>query len=42
VSIKHDIQWKSFEDGWPNLFIENVKEDCAGRDGKPLHYWLFL
>ena len=33
VSLKHDIQWKSFEDGWPNLFIENVKENCAGRDG---------
>ena len=32
VSLKHDIQWKSFEDGWPNLFIENVKENCAGRD----------
>ncbi|CAB3981682.1 ribose-phosphate pyrophosphokinase 4-like [Paramuricea clavata] len=32
VNLKHDIQWKSFEDGWPNLFIENVKDNCAGRD----------
>ncbi|XP_038051869.1 ribose-phosphate pyrophosphokinase 4-like [Patiria miniata] len=28
---KNGIQWDSFKDGWPNLFIENVKQ-CAGRD----------
>lgn len=28
------VSWEHFPDGWPNLFIENVKQDCAGRDGK--------
>ena len=28
------VSWQQFPDGWPNLFIENVKQDCAGRDGK--------
>lgn len=32
VSLKQSIQWESFEDDWPNLFIENVKENCAGRN----------
>ena len=27
------IKWNKFADGWPNLFIENVKQSCAGRDG---------
>ncbi|XP_033123350.1 ribose-phosphate pyrophosphokinase 4-like isoform X2 [Anneissia japonica] len=31
VEFRKTIQWESFNDGWPNLFIENVKE-CAGRD----------
>ncbi|XP_071960340.1 uncharacterized protein [Antedon mediterranea] len=31
VEFRKTIHWKSFNDGWPNLFIENVKE-CAGRD----------
>ncbi|XP_065198804.1 uncharacterized protein LOC135830484 isoform X2 [Sycon ciliatum] len=26
-----DIRWKHFPDGWPNLFIDNVKQ-CAGKD----------
>ncbi|XP_068737792.1 uncharacterized protein [Montipora capricornis] len=26
------VSWEHFPDGWPNLFIENVKQDCAGRD----------
>ncbi|CAH3187631.1 unnamed protein product [Porites evermanni] len=26
------VSWQQFPDGWPNLFIENVKQDCAGRD----------
>lgn len=26
------VTWEHFPDGWPNLFIENVKHDCAGRD----------
>ncbi|XP_032232803.1 ribose-phosphate pyrophosphokinase 4 isoform X2 [Nematostella vectensis] len=26
------IHWDKFLDGWPNLFIDNVKQDCAGRD----------
>ena len=34
VEFRRDgILWGSFKDGWPNLFIENVKQ-CAGRDGK--------
>ena len=28
------VSWEQFPDGWPNLFIENVRQDCAGRDGK--------
>ncbi|XP_022088861.1 ribose-phosphate pyrophosphokinase 4-like isoform X2 [Acanthaster planci] len=28
---KNGILWDSFKDGWPNLFIDNVKQ-CAGRD----------
>ena len=28
------MSWEHFPDGWPNLFIENVKQDCAGRDGE--------
>lgn len=28
------VSWEHFPDGWPNLFIENVKQDCAGRDGE--------
>ncbi|XP_071804363.1 uncharacterized protein [Asterias amurensis] len=32
VEFRRDgILWGSFKDGWPNLFIENVKQ-CAGRD----------
>lgn len=30
--IKGNITWNHFLDQWPNLFIENVKKDCAGRD----------
>ena len=29
---KGAIQWSHFPDGWPNLFIDNVKQ-CAGKDG---------
>jgi len=32
VELKDSIQWKKFPDGFPKLFINNVKEDCAGRD----------
>ena len=27
------IKWETFPDGWPNLFIEDVKHSCAGKDG---------
>ena len=30
--LKDDIKWDHFADGFPKLFIENVK-DLAGRDG---------
>lgn len=33
VEFKKTIKWDQFNDGWPNLFIENVKE-MAGRDGE--------
>ncbi len=33
VELKDTIKWDKFEDGWPNLFIEDVRKDCAGRDG---------
>lgn len=36
VELKDTIQWERFPDGWPNIFIQNVKEDCAGRNGKIL------
>ena len=32
VELK-SVKWEQFPDGWPSLFIENVKQDCAGRDG---------
>ena len=32
VEFKKTIKWGRFNDGFPNLFIENVKE-MAGRDG---------
>ena len=32
VVLKDDIKWDHFADGFPKLFIENVK-DLAGRDG---------
>ncbi|XP_071502479.1 uncharacterized protein [Diadema setosum] len=31
VQFVRSIEWKKFKDGWPNLFINNVRE-CAGRD----------
>nr|XP_054750602.1 uncharacterized protein LOC129256414 [Lytechinus pictus] len=31
VQFVKTIQWDKFKDGWPNLFIEKVRE-CAGRD----------
>lgn len=33
MELHNNLQWDSFADGWPNIFIENVKE-IAGRDGK--------
>lgn len=27
-----NIKWQQFADGWPNLFIEDVKENCVGRN----------
>ena len=30
--IKGSISWKHFHDGWPNLFINHVKKECAGQD----------
>ena len=38
VELKDTIQWKKFPDGWPNLFIQNVKKDCAGRNGSRMRY----
>eukprot|EP00794_Sanderia_malayensis_P012141 gene12141-13394_t len=32
VELKDTIKWDAFPDGWPDLFIDDVKEDCAGRD----------
>ncbi|XP_065062767.1 uncharacterized protein LOC135689463 [Rhopilema esculentum] len=32
IELKDTIKWEKFPDGWPNLFIEDVKKDCAGRD----------
>ncbi len=32
VVWKQTIKWGKFNDGWPNLFIEDVKE-MAGKDG---------
>ncbi|KAL5459851.1 hypothetical protein EMCRGX_G033234 [Ephydatia muelleri] len=31
VELHNNLQWDSFADGWPNIFIDNVKE-IAGRD----------
>ena len=31
VELHSNLKWDSFADGWPNIFIENVKE-IAGRD----------
>lgn len=31
--MRSTIQWDSFKDGWPNIFIQDVHE-VAGRDGK--------
>lgn len=31
VELHGNLQWDSFADGWPNIFINNVKE-IAGRD----------
>eukprot|EP00118_Oscarella_pearsei_P009380 m.53996 g.53996 ORF g.53996 m.53996 type:complete len:336 (+) comp34301_c0_seq2:60-1067(+) len=31
IEFRNAIDWKTFPDGWPNLFIESVKE-CAGKD----------
>ena len=33
VEFKSNIQWDVFLDGFPNLFIRDVKE-MAGKDGK--------
>ena len=33
--FRKTIQWDSFRDGFPNLFIEDVKE-MAGKDGNSL------
>jgi len=33
VILRSDINWEHFADGFPKLFIENVK-DMAGRDGE--------
>jgi hypothetical protein len=32
VKMEH-INWDKFPDGWPNLNIQNMKQDCAGKDG---------
>ncbi|XP_031574343.1 ribose-phosphate pyrophosphokinase 4-like [Actinia tenebrosa] len=31
VKMVH-IDWDKFPDGWPNLNIQNLKQDCAGKD----------
>ena len=36
MELKDTIQWETFPDGWPKIFIQNVKKDCAGRNGKIL------
>lgn len=33
LEYKDILRWKKFGDGFPNLFIDNVKE-MAGKDGK--------
>ena len=30
--VKGNISWDHFSDAWPNLFIEDVKVNCAGRN----------
>lgn len=30
--IEGRISWKQFPDNWPNLFIEDVKKNCVGRN----------
>lgn len=30
--VNGNIQWNKFPDMWPNLFIEDVKKNCAGRN----------
>ena len=32
VEFRDKITWDEFSDGWPNIFIDSVK-DCAGKDG---------
>ena len=32
VELFDGIEWQHFRDGWPNIFIKNVKM-IAGRDG---------
>lgn len=32
VELFDGIDWQHFRDGWPNIFIKNVKA-IAGRDG---------
>jgi len=32
VELKDTIQWEKFPDGWPKIFVQNVKKDCAGRN----------
>lgn len=31
VDFREDILWNTFEDGYPNIFIENI-EECAGKN----------
>ena len=33
VEVKKTIQWQKFPDGFPNLFIDDVK-NMAGKDGR--------
>ena len=33
VELKDTILWEKFPDGWPKIFVQNVKKDCAGRNG---------
>ena len=35
VQCKQTVEWQEFADGFPNLFIQDVKE-MAGKDGKGL------